>query len=208
MTNTFQNFILIVSILLFQEMFFLNSFEKKIENIFSRMLFSKNVFEKKISEKNSEKTIKTFHAFHFTKTEISFDEHNAALNMTMHIFIDDLEKALEANNKEKFFIGTEKENKEANAVIQNYLQKHFSLELDNKKINYTWVGKETAGDLKAIYIYLSVEKIKKFKQIHFNNTLLTEVFYDQKNIVQINLPNKPQGYFVFDKGKTTSSFSF
>ncbi len=181
MTNTFQNFILIVSILFFQEIFFLNSFEKKIP------------------KKNSEKKIKTFHAFHFTKTEISFDEHTSALNMTMHIFIDDLEKALEANNKEKFFIGTEKENKEANVLIQKYLQKHFLLEIDNKKVNYTWVGKETAGDLKAIYIYLSVEKIKKFKQIHLNNTLLTEVFYDQKNIVQINLPNKPQGYFVFDK---------
>ena len=191
MINIFQSYILVVAILFFQNIFLKNIFQNKNEIFFSKNISHEKNFEKKIKNK--------LHAFHFTKTEITFDEKNKSLNMTLHIFIDDLEKALQHTGKEKLFIGTEKENATANQEIENYLQKNFFLDIDNKKVNYNWVGKETAKDMQAIYIYLSVEKTKNFKQIRFNNTLLTEIFPDQKNIVQLNLPNKPQGYFVFDK---------
>ena len=183
---------------------FLGKFSKKYFIFF--ILIFQNIFYNLSA--NSYQPTTFVHAFHLTKTEINFDEKNNALNITLHIFIDDLEHAVQGTNKEKLFIGTEKENKETDKAIDAYLNKKFSIEIGNKKINTVWVGKETAYDMQAIYVYLSAEKIKNVQQMHISNNLLTEIFSDQKNIVQVNFPNKPQGYVVFDKGKTNCDLKF
>lgn len=126
----------------------------------------------------------------------------------MHIFIDDLEKSLEKQGVSKIYIGTEKEKQEANSLIIKYLQSNFLIKLNNKSLAYDFIGKETSNDKQAIWVYLEAKNVKDVKQIFVENKIITETFSDQKNIVQVNIPSKKQGYFLLDKNKPSEMASF
>ena len=149
-----------------------------------------------------------FHAFHISKTDMVFNPKEKSMQITMHIFIDDLERGFEKQGQKGLAIGTDKEKKEANDLIFKYLQSHFLLKVNSKDAAYQMLGKEPATDKQAIWIYLEVKNINVLKNIYVENKVLTDVFSDQKNIVQINAPSKKQGYFLFDKNKTSDTAQF
>ena len=155
----------------------------------------------------SEKPL-ALHAFHISKTDMTFKAQEKALQITMHLFIDDLELALEKQGNKKLFAGTEREAPTANDLIFKYLQSHFSLKLNTKDAAYQWIGKEVTSDKQALWVYLEVKNVKELRNIFVENKVMTDVFNDQKNIVQINVPSKKQGYFLLDRSKTSDSASF
>ena len=148
------------------------------------------------------------HDFHISKTDMVFKAKEKSVQMTMHIFIDDLEKGLNKLGNKELFIGTPKERKEANELIVKYLQSKFLVKINNKNISFDWVGKEITKDQQALWIYLEVKNVKEIKNIYVENRVLTDVFKDQKNIVQVNVPNKKQGYFLLDVNKVSDSAEF
>jgi hypothetical protein len=150
----------------------------------------------------------TKHAFHICKTDMVYKPAEKSLQITMHIFIDDLELALEKQGQSKLFIGTEKEKSGANDLIINYLQKNLNLQINGKKTAYAWIGKEPTADRQALWVYLEVKDVKSIKDVQVENKMLTEVYEDQKNIVQINVPNKKQGYFLLERSKTSDKAVF
>ena len=137
-----------------------------------------------------------------------FKAKEKSVQMTMHIFIDDLEKGLNKLGNKELFIGTPKERKESNELIINYLQSKFLVKINNKNMSFDWVGKEITKDQQALWIYLEMKNVKEIKNIYVENRVLTDVFKDQKNIVQVNVPNKKQGYFLLDVNKVSDSAEF
>lgn len=148
------------------------------------------------------------HAFHLSKTDMTFKPKDKSMEIILHIFIDDLELGLEKQGHKKLFVGTERELQQVNDLILKYLQNNFKVKVNNKQIAYTWVGKETTFDKQALWVYLEMKNVKNIQNIFVENKILTEVFDDQKNIVQINVPSKKQGYFLLDKTKVKDTASF
>lgn len=148
------------------------------------------------------------HAFHLSKTDMTFKPKDKSMQITLHIFIDDLELGLEKQGHKKLFVGTERELQQVNDLILKYLQNNFNVKVNNKQIAYTWVGKETTFDKQALWVYLEMKNVKAVQNMMVENKILTEVFDDQKNIVQINIPSKKQGYFLLDKTKVRDTASF
>lgn len=171
------------------------------------LLFVFNLFPS-LSEQISNLPNKSLHAFHISKTDMTFKPQEKSLQMTLHLFIDDIELGLEKQGHKKLFIGTERELQETNDLIFKYLQSNFTIKLNNKDVAYTWVGKETTSDKQALWVYMEIKNVKDIKNIAVENKVLTEVFSDQKNIVQINVPSKKQGYFLLDKSKVRDSANF
>ena len=126
----------------------------------------------------------------------------------MHIFIDDLEEALRQLGADKLFICTEKEHEDAEKFILNYLNQSFTLEVNDKEVEYEFLGKEISKDLAATWVYLEVQNVTSLESLKVKYNLLTEVFDDQKNIIQIKGPKKQKGFFLFEKGKTEDSVKF
>ncbi len=149
-----------------------------------------------------------FHEFHVSKCQIEFNPQEKALEISMHIFIDDLEEALRNNGSGKLFIGTEKETVQADDYLFQYLTKHFQLKVNDKEVEYNFVGKETSEDLQAIWCYLEITNIEAVESIVVENSLLMEMFADQKNIIHIIMPDKKQGYFLLEKGKSIDKATF
>ena len=148
------------------------------------------------------------HEFHISKCAIEYNEKENALQMTLHIFIDDLEEALRLQGADNLFICTEKESDKAEEYIYKYLQQKLKISLDDKAVNYTFVGKEVSEDLIAVWCYLEVENIQPFTKLYVKNQTLLEAFDDQKNIVSIRGPKNRKGYLLFNSAKNEDTLNF
>ena len=76
------------------------------------------------------------------------------------------------------------------------------------EVEYYFIGKETSEDLQAIWCYLEITNIEAVESIVVENNLLMEMFADQKNIIHIMMPDKKQGYFMLEKGKSSEKAIF
>ncbi|MDZ7877546.1 MAG: DUF6702 family protein [Saprospiraceae bacterium] len=148
------------------------------------------------------------HAFHLSKTDIVYQPKEKTLQLTMHIFIDDLEVALEKQGKKSLSVGTEKEKAGVNDLINQYVQQNFGLTVNNKKTPLLFVGKEATADKQALWVYLEIKDVKNINSLTVENKMLTEVYPDQKNLVQVIVPTKKAHSFVLERGKTTNTARF
>ncbi len=148
------------------------------------------------------------HEFHFSKTLIEYAEEEQSLQVTMHIFIDDLEEALALLGAEKLFICTEKESPDAENFMAQYFTKHFQITVNGEQIAFEFLGKEVAEDLMGAWCYLEFKGVTAIKTLEIKNTILTEVFNDQKNVISIIGPNQQREYVMFDKNNMQKTFDF
>jgi hypothetical protein len=148
------------------------------------------------------------HAFHLSKTDMVFQPKEKTLQITIHLFIDDLEIALEKQGKKSLSVGTEKEKLGTNELITNYLRQNLNLTINNIKMPFSFVGKEATADRQALWIYLEVKDLKNIKTLAVENKVLMEVHPDQKNMVQVIIPTKKSASFVLENNKKTESAKF
>ena len=149
-----------------------------------------------------------FHAFHVSKCLADSNEGEQALQMILHLFIDDLEEGLRRQGADNLFLCTKKEHEDAERYIYRYLQQHLAFEVNGEPREYTFIGKEVSEDLSAVWCYLEITDIPNLKSLKVNNNILMETFDDQKNLVSISGPAKKQGLLLFQKGDTVKKAQF
>jgi len=153
-------------------------------------------------------TADDLHEFHVSKCIVEHSQDDQALQISLHIFIDDLEEALEKQGVDSLFLCTKKESKKADEYLYDYFQKKIQFEVDQEALSYNYIGKEPSEDLQAIWCYLEIENITNYEEINISNDLLMELFDDQKNIINFKIDGKPKGYFLFQKGKSRETIQF
>jgi hypothetical protein len=148
------------------------------------------------------------HDFHVSKCLMEYDEARRELQVTMHLFIDDLELALEQQGASSLFICTEKEDPMADTYIQRYLEQHLSVRLNEQPYSIQWIGKEAADDLTAVWCYLIIEEVPPIQSASIRNTSLMEIYRDQKNIIHFKLDKDQESFFLLEKGQAQKDISF
>ena len=148
------------------------------------------------------------HKFHFSKCIVEYSQDEEALQIMLHIFIDDLERRFQDKGLGKLFLCTDKEVPNAEDQLFKYLQEKFKIEVNQENNSYIFVGKEASEDLQAVWCYLEIPNLKSIKQLSIRNDLLMEIFNDQKNIININLSSNKKAYFLFEKGNSFKSIEF
>ena len=139
---------------------------------------------------------------------VEYNEKEKSLQISVHLFIDDLEESLKKEGHTKLFICTEKESTQAEKHIESYLRKNLSFSVNGKSSTYTFVGKEGSSDMSAVWIYLEIPVNGKIKTINIKNSLLLREFDDQKNLVHVIGPNKKEGTVIFANTKTEELLTF
>ncbi len=148
------------------------------------------------------------HDFHFSKCLIELNPEQNTLQISWHIFLDDLEQALENQGTGKLFLCTAKESEKGETYLFKYLTENLNIKIDNEPFSPQWVGKELSDDLAAVWCYFEIKNIEGINKIEITNTLLTELFDDQKNIVHLLGPKNRNGYFMFDNAKIKEMIVF
>jgi hypothetical protein len=128
----------------------------------------------------------SLHPIHVSVTEIEFDEKDKALEIMMRVFMDDLELTLRNELRDpELDIMKPKNGKTTDQMASEYLKKHFKVTLDNKLQVANFLGHEEEGD--AFIFYIEVPKVKKFKTIQVQNSIIQETHDDQSNLVHVTV---------------------
>jgi hypothetical protein len=125
------------------------------------------------------------HPLHVSVTEIEFDEKDKALEIMMRVFVDDMELTLRRNLNQPDLDILKPKTATTDALLKDYVLKHFAVALDNKgqKINY--LGHEV--DAEAFILYVEVTNVKKWKTIQVKNDVLMETHEDQSNLINVTV---------------------
>ena len=149
------------------------------------------------------------HDFHLSKCIVEYDQEKEMVQISMQIFIDDLESALLELDAKDLFIGTEKEHAETNRYISQYLNQRFHIQInetDHDSINF--IGKEVSEDMTSVWCYLEILEIPYISKLYVKNGVLQETFSDQKNIVKIIGPNSQVSHFLSQIGNNEKSILY
>lgn len=129
------------------------------------------------------------HPFHVSVCSIHYAHEDESLQITMKIFADDLEEALNeppyrSDGEPYLDVLNPKDPQIIDDKVEQYIRKHFELAVNSEVVEPVFLGYELE-DL-AMWCYLEVTKVKKVDTIKIRNSILTESFDDQVNIVHID----------------------
>jgi hypothetical protein len=125
----------------------------------------------------------TLHKFYMAVYQINYATEKKMLQITSRIFIDDLNKTLEKKYNKKLYLGTEKESAEELILVKEYLANHFSIKVNNQSKSMNFLSKEVEDDV--LICYWNIKGISKINSLEIYNTVLTDWFPEQKNVVNV-----------------------
>lgn len=136
------------------------------------------------------------HKFYVGIYQVNYVAKKKEVQITARIFIDDFEKALEKRYKKKLYLATSKENAEANTLISSYLTEKFQIKINNSNKTLKFLGKETEDNV--LICYLTAPVNEKITSIEIVNSVLTEMFSEQQNIVHANINGNKKSLLLTD----------
>lgn len=131
------------------------------------------------------------HPFHLSVTEIFHNREAKSLEISLKLFVDDMDEGIEKAGYGKMYLGTQKEHQNANLFLYKYLLENLNMTIDGKAVKVGFVGKEYEPG-NVMWCYLEVKGVKKFSKLKLQNHILTEVFGDQQNIVHVKKGGQTQ----------------
>jgi hypothetical protein len=132
------------------------------------------------------------HKYHMALYQINYAPEKKMLQITSRIHIDDLNKALTKLNKKN--ISIENENEEEILVLKDYLSTRFSIKVNGQLKTIFFLSKEIEGD--EIVCYSSIKGISKINSLEIYNTILTELFQDQQNRINITVLGSKNSFIL------------
>ena len=149
------------------------------------------------------------HDMHVSVCELRYNEAAGTFQVSIKVFIDDLERALTKDGAPGLFIGTPAESKEADSFIAKYLQKHFRIDIDGTHLTPEFMGKEISDDFLAVWCYVQFPaQVSRGKKCTVSNDILLDIYEDQRNIMDIRMSKSHKDYTIFEPGRSIWSYTF
>jgi hypothetical protein len=131
-----------------------------------------------------------YHPLYVSVTEIEQNAADKALEISYKFFTDDFEHTLEKSNKKKLDIKSSKEKGEFDKYIPEYINKHFTLTVDNKLVQLRYIGFEIEKE--SVYCYFEANEVSSIKKVNISNSLLHDFKKEQINIMHLSINGKKQ----------------
>lgn len=134
------------------------------------------------------------HPIYLSTTDIDYNKKAKTLEIAIKIFSDDLGEALSKEQGTTIEIDTDREHKDATALITEYLRKHFVIELNGKPKAFKYLmRKPDQQDFYATLILLEIPKVRYIKSLKLTNNILIDFNDGQQNHVKFR-EDKSQRY--------------
>ena len=125
------------------------------------------------------------HPFYLGVVDIKHDARQHTLNVSVKLFINDIEAALKKTSTKQIDLLNPKNKTEMETELFAYIKKRLSLSVNNKATVLEFIGYEREEE--AIWIYLEVKKISQPKTIKVDTKLLYDFLPQQSNIVHAEI---------------------
>ena len=123
------------------------------------------------------------HPFYASVTEISHNAATKKLQVSCHIFTDDLENALKAANKTPVDITQAANRRQAEGYIASYLSQHLTITVNGKQVPLHFTGYKIEED--AVWSFLEAEQVPVPNTMQVKNNLLYEMHAAQMNMIHV-----------------------
>lgn len=151
----------------------------------------------------------TLHDLHLSKCLIEYNTQAQALQVTLFIYLDDLEADIEREDGHtNLKLCTKKEAPEGENYMETYIRRHLRMIVDGEEQTYNFLGKEPSDDYQAAWCYLEIEGVEDVKELTIENDILIQLFADQQNVLEIKKDRKRKGFFLLDRKATTQKVDF
>ena len=124
----------------------------------------------------------TAHKYYLSLTQIEYNKNQNSLEVIINVFMDDIELAINKEYDVDLRLTTKEELEDVNSYFQKYLRENLRFSINNKLVDYSFIGKEYEGDL--VYFYLEVKVKDKPISLEVFNTILITYFDQQQNIIK------------------------
>lgn len=147
----------------------------------------------------------TLHKFYVGVFQIDYFKEKKAVQITARLFIDDLEKVLYKKHNKHIYITTKDEIAEANTLIANYLSEKLKIKINNKSQSLQFLTKEQEDNI--VICYLKIPFKDNIKDLEITNTVLSDIFKEQQNLVHLNL-NSNKKTLLFTNTETNQKLKY
>ena len=137
------------------------------------------------------------HKFYVAIYQINYVPQKKMIQITSRIFLDDLNDALENKYHKKTFIGTEKETPEDEVMLKKYLAEKFALKVNGQLKPMVFLSKELENNVVICYLY--IKEVTKINSLEVQNSIITEVYAEQQNIIQSNINGVKENLLLTDE---------
>jgi hypothetical protein len=136
----------------------------------------------------------TMHKYYVSLCEIEYLKEKQSIQITLGVFIEDLEFILNKNSGKQLNLGSKTEAGNIDDYYKKYLNEHLQISVNGKIQPYKFIGKEYDGDI--VRFYLEINNIKILKSIEVTNNILIQEFDNQKNIVKIKVKDFNKTFYL------------
>nr|WP_321356981.1 DUF6702 family protein [uncultured Draconibacterium sp.] len=145
------------------------------------------------------------HPFYVSICQVNFNQQSQSLEISVKIFVDDLIEGLSEEGHNKLYIGETREDAHTDEYIYDYLKKSIRFKVNDKDVEPAFVGKEMEKDV--VWAYMEIDNIANLIDIEVNCNLLTDVFSDQSNIIQVTKSGETKN-LLLSKRDTNGRLNF
>ena len=145
------------------------------------------------------------HKYYLSLTQIEYNKDHKSLEVIINVFMDDIELAINNEYDVDMRLTTKEELKGVDEYFQKYLSNNLKFFINNKAVQYNFIGKEYEGDL--VYFYLEIELKEDPLSLKVINTLLFDYFEQQQNVIKFKNGSKRQSKILsIDTNKALLNF--
>lgn len=127
--------------------------------------------------------IALLHPFFISVVDISHNEKEASLEISVRTFTDDLEKMIDREYNVKLDLSQASQKEKANTLINQYIQKKLALTNNGVKSNLEFVGFEIQQE--STWSYFEVKNVRQLKQLKVFCEILFGIDKQQINIIHV-----------------------
>lgn len=137
------------------------------------------------------------HKFFVGMFQIEFVSQKKELQITTRIFIDDLNEAVTKKYGKKTHLAERNETTEDVVLLNKYLSEKFKIFINGQSKAYFFLSKEVENNV--LICYYKIKDVPKINSLEIENSILTELFPEQQNIIQYNNNGKKQSLLLTEE---------
>jgi len=141
------------------------------------------------------------HKYYVSITKIEYVKEQKSVQIITRIFIDDFEKLLKERYDDKIILASNLDEMQIDNYIKKYLLSKLNININGKESVIKFIGKEYDSDV--VQCYLEIEAVENIKSFTIKNSVLYDMFNEQKNIVRTAINGKYKSFILIpenDKG--------
>ena len=122
---------------------------------------------------------------------MEFDADKNRITAISRVFVDDLEETLRQRYDVQLALGTDREDEKASFYIRRYVEQKLTVEINNVPLEFSFAGFTYQNDQIVLLSEFSIIDSDDY-EIKVTNTLITDAYSDQQNLVHFRMNQKKQ----------------